>query len=191
LGLTGKRNCNWCALKDDQENSRPRQGSGYLPDGFYQTVSSMYWCYATDPPRSRFRHGDWYRFFSKSVTNLYLIAMTGLTGEEVRYIIDYYGAPPLPDVLPVFLLDARPMTLTAWQRSSDFQGWTCLEPAVAPTRSCHFHSPQYYLISQVFIWTVSLVFCSVCEQKTLMIGRNSAQMLDSFNYVRSCLLQYH
>lgn len=39
LKSTRTRNCNWCASKDDQVNSRPRQGSGYLPDGSYQTVS--------------------------------------------------------------------------------------------------------------------------------------------------------
>lgn len=30
------------------------------------------------------------------------------TDEEVRYIIDYYSAPPLPDGSPVFSLDVRP-----------------------------------------------------------------------------------
>jgi cytochrome c heme-lyase len=30
------------------------------------------------------------------------------TGEEIRYVIDYYGAPPLPDGSPVFSLDVRP-----------------------------------------------------------------------------------
>ncbi|KAF9530485.1 putative pyruvate carboxylase isoform [Crepidotus variabilis] len=30
------------------------------------------------------------------------------TGEEVRYIIDYYSAPPEPDGMPVFSLDVRP-----------------------------------------------------------------------------------
>ncbi|KAG6850556.1 hypothetical protein H0H93_011755 [Arthromyces matolae] len=30
------------------------------------------------------------------------------TGEEVRYVIDYYSAPPEPDGLPVFSLDVRP-----------------------------------------------------------------------------------
>ncbi|KAI9511392.1 cytochrome c heme lyase [Russula earlei] len=30
------------------------------------------------------------------------------TGEQVRYVIDYYGAPPLPDGSPVFSLDVRP-----------------------------------------------------------------------------------
>ncbi len=29
-------------------------------------------------------------------------------GEEVRYVIDYYGAHPLPDGSPVFSLDVRP-----------------------------------------------------------------------------------
>lgn len=30
------------------------------------------------------------------------------TGEEVRYVIDYYSAPPMPDGEPVFSLDVRP-----------------------------------------------------------------------------------
>ncbi|KAJ7066362.1 cytochrome c/c1 heme-lyase [Mycena amicta] len=30
------------------------------------------------------------------------------TGEEVRYVIDYYSAPPQPDGSPVFSLDVRP-----------------------------------------------------------------------------------
>ena len=30
------------------------------------------------------------------------------TGEEVRYVIDYYSAPPTPDGEPVFALDVRP-----------------------------------------------------------------------------------
>ena len=30
------------------------------------------------------------------------------TGEEVRYVIDYYSAPPEPDGSPVFSLDVRP-----------------------------------------------------------------------------------
>jgi len=30
------------------------------------------------------------------------------TGEEVRYVIDYYSAPPTPDGSPVFSLDVRP-----------------------------------------------------------------------------------
>ena len=43
----------------------------------------------------------------------HLFAMTGLSGvlsmgEEVRYVIDYYGAAPLPYVSPVFSLDVRP-----------------------------------------------------------------------------------
>ncbi|KAH8832737.1 cytochrome c heme lyase [Flagelloscypha sp. PMI_526] len=31
-----------------------------------------------------------------------------LNGEEVRYVIDYYSAPPEPDGSPVFSLDVRP-----------------------------------------------------------------------------------
>ncbi len=30
------------------------------------------------------------------------------TGEEARYVIDYYSAPPEPDGSPVFSLDVRP-----------------------------------------------------------------------------------
>jgi len=30
------------------------------------------------------------------------------TGEQVRYVIDYYSAPPEPDGSPVFSLDVRP-----------------------------------------------------------------------------------
>lgn len=30
------------------------------------------------------------------------------TGKEVRYVIDYYSAPPEPDGSPVFSLDVRP-----------------------------------------------------------------------------------
>ncbi|KAI0320846.1 cytochrome c and c1 heme-lyase [Amylostereum chailletii] len=33
---------------------------------------------------------------------------------EIRYIIDYYSAPPLPDGSPVFSLDVRPALDTAW-----------------------------------------------------------------------------
>ena len=52
------------------------------------------------------------------------------TGEEVRYVIDHYGSPPLPDGSPVFSLDVRPAldsfgsismrgraaTRTAWEK---------------------------------------------------------------------------
>jgi cytochrome c heme-lyase len=30
------------------------------------------------------------------------------SGDEVRYVIDYYSAPPEPDGSPVFSLDVRP-----------------------------------------------------------------------------------
>jgi len=36
------------------------------------------------------------------------VVRRGSTGEEIRYVIDYYGAPPLPDGSPVFSLDVRP-----------------------------------------------------------------------------------
>jgi len=58
------------------------------------------------------------------------IVRRGSTGEEIRYVIDYYGAPPLPDGSPVFSLDVRPAldnfssismrvhaaTRTAWEK---------------------------------------------------------------------------
>jgi cytochrome c heme-lyase len=36
------------------------------------------------------------------------VVRRGRTGEEVRYVIDYYSAPPEPDGSPVFSLDVRP-----------------------------------------------------------------------------------
>ena len=36
------------------------------------------------------------------------------TGEEVRYVIDYYSAPPEPDGSPVFSLDVRPALDNFW-----------------------------------------------------------------------------
>ncbi|KAF8159505.1 cytochrome c/c1 heme-lyase [Crassisporium funariophilum] len=46
----------------------------------------------TEPP---FDRHDW-------------IVRRAKTGEEVRYVIDYYSAPPEPDGSPVFSLDVRP-----------------------------------------------------------------------------------
>ncbi|KAF8202314.1 cytochrome c/c1 heme-lyase [Pholiota molesta] len=46
----------------------------------------------TEPP---FDRHDW-------------IVRRSKTGEEVRYVIDYYSAPPEPDGSPVFSLDVRP-----------------------------------------------------------------------------------
>ncbi|KAJ7574401.1 cytochrome c/c1 heme-lyase [Mycena floridula] len=46
----------------------------------------------TEPP---FDRHDW-------------VVRRGQTGEEVRYVIDYYSAPPEPDGSPVFSLDVRP-----------------------------------------------------------------------------------
>jgi cytochrome c heme-lyase len=48
--------------------------------------------YSTEPP---FDRHDW------------IVRRPG-TGEEVRYVIDYYSAPPTPDGEPVFALDVRP-----------------------------------------------------------------------------------
>ena len=47
--------------------------------------------YSTEPP---FDRHDW--------------IVRRPTGEEVRYVIDYYSAPPEPDGSPVFSLDVRP-----------------------------------------------------------------------------------
>ena len=47
---------------------------------------------STEPP---FDRHDW-------------IVRRANTGEEVRYVIDYYSAPPEPDGSPVFSLDVRP-----------------------------------------------------------------------------------
>lgn len=45
------------------------------------------------------------------------------TGEEVRYIIDYYSAPPLPDGSPVFSLDVRPALDSFAGVQSRIHGW--------------------------------------------------------------------
>lgn len=47
--------------------------------------------YSTEPP---FDRHDW--------------IVRRKNGEEVRYVIDYYSAPPEPDGSPVFSLDVRP-----------------------------------------------------------------------------------
>lgn len=48
--------------------------------------------YSSEPP---FDRHDW-------------VVRRPQTGEEVRYVIDYYSAPPEPDGAPVFSLDVRP-----------------------------------------------------------------------------------
>lgn len=50
------------------------------------------WYFSTEPP---FDRHDW-------------IVRRPQTGEEVRYVIDYYSAPPDPDGSPVMSLDVRP-----------------------------------------------------------------------------------
>lgn len=45
------------------------------------------------------------------------------TGEDVRYIIDYYSAPPLPDGSPVFSLDVRPALDSFAGVQSRIHGW--------------------------------------------------------------------
>ena len=45
------------------------------------------------------------------------------TGEELRYIIDYYSAPPLPDGSPVFSLDVRPALDSVAGIQARVNGW--------------------------------------------------------------------
>lgn len=59
-----------------------------LPRGSAQTDTG----YSAEPP---FDRHDW-------------IIRRPRTREEVRYVIDYYSAPPTPDGEPVFALDVRP-----------------------------------------------------------------------------------
>ncbi|VDC06525.1 unnamed protein product [Peniophora sp. CBMAI 1063] len=55
--------------------------------------------------------------------------------EDVRYVIDYYSAPPLPDGSPVFSLDVRPALDSPWSVSARakraWQEWTAAEEAAA------------------------------------------------------------
>jgi len=107
-GLAGTRGYSWCASKGVRANSRQKRGFSYSPAGSYQTASSTSLGYhrrlsysdtdivaltASDEPP--FDRHDW-------------VVRRGSTGEEIRYVIDYYGAPPLPDGSPVFSLDVRP-----------------------------------------------------------------------------------
>ena len=46
------------------------------------------------------------------------------TGEDVRYIIDYYSAPPLPDGSPVFSLDVRPALDSVAGVQARVRGWS-------------------------------------------------------------------
>ena len=57
---------------------------------FHEELSDL--CHSTEPP---FDRHDW-------------VVRRPKTGEEVRYVIDYYSAPPLEDGSPVFSLDVRP-----------------------------------------------------------------------------------
>jgi len=55
------------------------------------------------------------------------------TGEEFRYVIDYYGAPPLPDGSPVFSLDVRPAldnfeSISMRVRAATREAWTKATP---------------------------------------------------------------
>lgn len=81
----------------------PKLVSGCWRAGSYPVGSSKLLCTpgslsvlirlsSTEPP---FDRHDW-------------IVRRPKTGEEVRYVIDYYSAPPEPDGSPVFSLDVRP-----------------------------------------------------------------------------------
>jgi len=89
------------ASKADQVKCHPKLASGSLQGGFYPPGSSKCFHFyldvvfilaSTEPP---FDRHDW------------VVRRTN-TGEEVRYVIDYYSAPPEPDGSPVFSLDVRP-----------------------------------------------------------------------------------
>lgn len=93
-------------------NSHPKPGSGSSQAGYSHPNSSTssYPCssflsrisltthpypfclLSTEPP---FDRHDW-------------VVKRRSSGEEVRYVIDYYSAPPEPDGSPVFSLDVRP-----------------------------------------------------------------------------------
>ena len=61
------------------------------PSSYPALHSILILFYSTEPP---FDRHDW------------IVRRNG--GEEVRYVIDYYSAPPEPDGSPVFSLDVRP-----------------------------------------------------------------------------------
>lgn len=55
-------------------------------------MQACYYIFRDEPP---FDRHDW-------------VVRRPKTGEEVRYVIDYYSAPPEPDGSPAFSLDVRP-----------------------------------------------------------------------------------
>lgn len=62
------------------------------------------------------------------------------TGEEVRYVIDYYSAPPEPDGSPVFSLDVRPALDSIWSVKSRLSAatedaWAAFKPEKSSDRS--------------------------------------------------------
>lgn len=89
--------------KVGQVRCHQRRDSGCLQAGCYPPGSSTYlhlfsctrtkiFSFSSEPP---FDRHDW-------------VVRRPQTGEEVRYVIDYYSAPPEPDGSPVFSLDVRP-----------------------------------------------------------------------------------
>jgi hypothetical protein len=93
---------NFLALKVNQVRCHRRRdytcsqaGSCPRASGMFSILTVSYVALtqpSTEPP---FDRHDW-------------IVRRPKTGEEVRYIIDYYSAPPEPDGSPVFSLDVRP-----------------------------------------------------------------------------------
>jgi cytochrome c heme-lyase len=79
----------------------------FLRPTFHHFLTSKPGPTSTEPP---FDRHDW-------------IVHRPETGEDVRYIIDYYSAPPLPDGSPVFSLDVRPALDSVAGIQSRVNGW--------------------------------------------------------------------
>lgn len=101
--VPGLRICSSSSLRAVQASSPRKHAFGSSQAGCYlrdlstssiplspPTLNSRY--FSNEPP---FDRHDW-------------IVRRPSTGEEVRYVIDYYSAPPLSDGSPVFSLDVRP-----------------------------------------------------------------------------------
>jgi hypothetical protein len=134
--MKGTRIYNSCASRDVRASSLRRRDSGYFSAGFYQSVSSEsctgpfgenyadHWPASTEPP---FDRHDW-------------IVRRPSTGEEIRYVIDYYGAPPLPDGSPVFSLDVRPAlddlgSISMRVRAATREAWAKATPEATSTHA--------------------------------------------------------
>ena len=100
--VPGTRICSLSSLRAVQASSHLKHASGFSQAGCYLCDSSTSSTPLFPPSNSRrssneppFDRHDW-------------IVRRPSTGEEVRYVIDYYSAPPLSDGSPVFSLDVRP-----------------------------------------------------------------------------------